>query len=618
MALLFSLALSTPASAQEEFIDFESSQWVFEGAQVVQHLDRKALMGSAYLKDVDFQNGVIEVDIATNGRTSYPGLIFRRQSNENYESFYLRPHRSNLYPDALQYTPVFNGLAGWQLYHGDGFTAGGNIPRDRWFHIRMEIMGKQARVFIDEAEQPALIIDDLKHGLSRGTIGVMGPADKTSYFSNFRYTKDADLKFDPPPQVETPPGLLSSWQLSPVFKADQIDRELCPDKDELAQMEWQSVSCEPSGLVDIARHKKRLGRAPDCVLAKTTLYSEKEEVKKLLFGYTDEIHLFLNGKILFTGNSAYRLRDGSFLGIVGLYDAVYLPLKKGKNELLLMITEGFGGWGFICQDGRAVYLEEDVQKMWDTENTLKIPESVVYDPKRNVVFVSNYDGYNPSNNQGKQFLSKVSLDGTIEKLKWVEGLNNPTGLTRHEDKLYVVERNNLVEIDIESGNILNRYPAPQPGFMNDVAIDSSGNAYISDSRKHVIYRVANGKFEVWFEDSEIRNPNGLHVHHNKLIVGNNGDSSLKSIDLESKQVATICQLGAGIIDGIKTDSGGNYIVSHWEGKIYRITPSGQVTKLLDSTAPKINTADFDYVVEKNLLIIPTFTDNRVLAYKVKD
>jgi len=134
----------------------------------------------------------------------------------------------------------------------------------------------------------------------------------------------------------------------------------------------------------------------------------------------------------------------------------------------------------------------------------------------------------------------------------------------------------------------------------------------------VLYRVANGKFEVWFEDSEIRNPNGLHVHHNKLIVGNNGDSSLKSIDLESKQVATICQLGAGIIDGIKTDSGGNYIVSHWEGKIYRITPSGQVTKLLDSTAPKINTADFDYVVEKNLLIIPTFTDNRVLAYKVKD
>jgi len=131
MALLFSLALSTPASAQEEFIDFESSQWVFEGAQVVQHLDRKALMGSAYLKDVDFQNGVIEVDIATNGRTSYPGLIFRRQSNENYESFYLRPHRSNLYPDALQYTPVFNGLAGWQLYHGDGFTAGGNIPRAR-------------------------------------------------------------------------------------------------------------------------------------------------------------------------------------------------------------------------------------------------------------------------------------------------------------------------------------------------------------------------------------------------------------------------------------------------------------------------------------------------------
>ena len=211
VVLLFSLALSTQVSAQEEFIDFESDQWAFEGAKVVQHLGRKALMGIAYLKDVDFENGVIEVDIAVNGRTSYPGIIFRMQSQENYERFYIRPHRSNLYPDVFQYTPVINGGAGWQLYHGEGYTAGGNTPRDRWFHVRMEIMGKQARVFIDNAERPALIINELKHGVSKGTIGVMGPADNTSYFSNFMCTKDAELKFDPPPQVETPPGILSSW-----------------------------------------------------------------------------------------------------------------------------------------------------------------------------------------------------------------------------------------------------------------------------------------------------------------------------------------------------------------------------------------------------------------------
>ncbi len=261
---------------------------------------------------------------------------------------------------------------------------------------------------------------------------------------------------------------------------------------------------------------------------------------------------------------------------------------------------------------------QGVQRIWSTESNLKIPESVVFDPERNVVYVSNYDGYNPSNNKGKQFLSKVTLNGKIEKLRWIEGLNNPTGIAIHEDKLYVVERKNLVEIAIETGNILNRFPAPQPGFMNDVAIDSSGYAYISDSPKHMIYRFANGKFEVWFKEEEIRNPNGLHVHKNKLIVGNNGDRSLKSIDLESKKIETICNLGAGIIDGIKSDKDGNYIVSHWGGKVYLITPSGQVTKLLDSTVPKINCADFEYIVERNLLLIPTFMDNRVIAYELKE
>jgi len=331
-----------------------------------------------------------------------------------------------------------------------------------------------------------------------------------------------------------------------------------------------------------------------------------------------EIHLFLNRKLLFTGNSAYRLRDGSFLGIVGLNDAVYLPLKKGENELLLMITEGFGGWGFICQDGRAVYLGQGVQRIWSTESSLKIPESVVYDPIRDIVYVSNYDGYNPSNNQGKQFLSKLSPDGKIQKLKWGEGLNNPTGMAIHQDRLYVVERKNLVEIGIESGQILNRFPVPQSGFMNDVAVDSSGHAFISDSQRHIIYKFFNGKFEEWLKGGRIRNPNGLHIHKDKLIVGNNGDKSLKSVDLESKKIETICNLGTGIIDGIKTDRDGNYIVSHWEGKVYRVTPSGQVTKLLDSTVPKINCADFDYIVEKNLLLIPTFMDNRVIAYGLRE
>lgn len=38
-------------------------------------------------------------------------------------------------------------------------------------------------------------------------------------------------------------------------------------------------------------------------------------------------------------------RDYRFLGTIGLFDEVYLPLKKGENELWLAVTESFGGWG---------------------------------------------------------------------------------------------------------------------------------------------------------------------------------------------------------------------------------------------------------------------------------
>jgi hypothetical protein len=70
----------------------------------------------------------------------------------------------------------------------------------------------------------------------------------------------------------------------------------------------------------------------------------------MALGYSDEVSVFLNGRILFEGKSAYRFRDPGFLGIMDVEnDAVYLPLRKGANELVLAVSEYFGGWGFICR-----------------------------------------------------------------------------------------------------------------------------------------------------------------------------------------------------------------------------------------------------------------------------
>ena len=112
LLLLCVLLSASQVKAQDDVIDFESDRWVLKNAEIVTHLGRKALAGATYLKDVQMENGIIEVDIAVTGARSYPGVIFRMQSPENFERFYLRPHRAGLYPDALQYTPVFNRVEG--------------------------------------------------------------------------------------------------------------------------------------------------------------------------------------------------------------------------------------------------------------------------------------------------------------------------------------------------------------------------------------------------------------------------------------------------------------------------------------------------------------------------
>jgi hypothetical protein len=73
-------------------------------------------------------------------------------------------------------------------------------------------------------------------------------------------------------------------------------------------------------------------------------------VKKLYIGYSDDVTVFLNGNVLFRGRSAQNFRDPAFLGIVDSEnDAVYLPLRQGRNELILAVSELGGGWGFICR-----------------------------------------------------------------------------------------------------------------------------------------------------------------------------------------------------------------------------------------------------------------------------
>ena len=138
------------------------------------------------------------------------------------------------------------------------------------------------------------------------------------------------------------------------------------------------------------------------------IYAEADKTLKLNLGYSDYVSVFLNGRLLFSGASPYQGRDPSFLGIVGFFDTVYLPLQKGDNELLLAVAELSGGWGFKAQDGNAVTTAAGMARIWQTPKKLLTPESAAYDPKTRSLYVSNFDPYNRSLTEGKQCISKLS------------------------------------------------------------------------------------------------------------------------------------------------------------------------------------------------------------------
>lgn len=369
IALIAILGSATVAQQPQTLrVPPDSPHWVLEAeAKPADFLGRKALYlngGAATVKDFELRDGIVDVDVATPANRGFFGIQFRIADNDaDAEWIYLRQHKSGL-ADAMQYTPVLGGGLNWQIYSGPGFIGPVDIPKNEWFHLRLVVTGPQAKLYVKDMEKPALVISDLKSGVQKGKVALAVLTGAT-YFSNFEVTPTEPVNWErkEPPM---PRGTITSWKVSPAFEALERKVEEPLTAKEIAEIKWDDIQAEAPGFVVLYRHRaaprlrvtfandfsKRLEPQPGSkmVYARATIESDRDQVKKLSLGYSDEVSVFLNDKILYRGRSAQNFRDPGFLGIIDPEnDAVYLPLKKGKNELMLAVSELGGGWGFICR-----------------------------------------------------------------------------------------------------------------------------------------------------------------------------------------------------------------------------------------------------------------------------
>ncbi len=294
-----------------------------------------------------------------------------------------------------------------------------------------------------------------------------------------------------------------------------------------------------------------------------------------------------------------------------------------KSTLLILVLGSIMVWS--CQTKQTTESTQEattpeivskptLEKKWESDSTMITSESVLYSAEEGILYVSNIGGVPPTAKDGDGFISKMSLEGEILEEKWITGLDAPKGMGISNGNLYVANITELVEISIAESKITNRWPIEDAQFLNDISIDSEGNIYISDSNTNKIHMASEGTVSTWLSDSTLGGPNGLFHQGSKLMLATFGSGEFKEISTADKSIKTIAtEIPGG--DGVEA-VGDDYLVSNWNGEIYYVTSTGEKTLLLD-TKDDANSADIEYIAEKNLVLVPTFFDNKVVAYELK-
>lgn len=404
---------------------------------------------------------------------------------------------------------------------------------------------------------------------------------------------------------------LTTWSASQAYPAARVSPGDYPRFYAVFAAGWREVAAGGDGWVDLAAALGAGAGDSLCAMARVLGQVDAAQTLRLDLAASGVARLFLNGALVPPAHGE------------GGYD---LALRPGRNEILLKVWSAPGGWRFRVDAERALPPPRRVagacRAAWETAATFLTPESVLHDPARGVLYVTSFDNQYEQRAEPTGYVSRLGLDGTVLDARWIAGLHAPCGMAIRGDRLFVAVREGVAEIDVPRGVVATLHPIPEAVFLNDVAVDAQGRIYVSDTRPSLappavsVWRIAGEELTPWLVDPRVGRANGLLVAGNELLVGSTQGCSLMAIDLETRAVRTVTGLGAGVVDGLRSDGRGGVLVSLWEGQLMHLDAGGRLTELMDLLPERRNTADFEYLPERRLLLVPTFVANTVAAWEL--
>jgi hypothetical protein len=344
------------------------STWVLDHAtlavnSVPTSTGLRLLRGIAYRPDVTLEDGTIEFELQPPGGI-FAGIAFRMASTADYEIVYFISSEDGQRWKAIQYQPVFGGETTWQLYNETPYLA--SIPKEagRTLRVRIAIASDRAAVFLNDDPMAILRVPDLKRDRMRGTIGFWSVAPDDAAGNEIRNLRVDSTRV---PSMGEPMGERAHAVPSPrqLMRWRVSERRAAPDgvhapatlPEVLTPDTWRIVTAEASGVVNLT---KAIGNpaGPQATnvfggagwglaYAAVTIDNAAARSVALSVSYSDGIGVYLNGRRLYAGDNSADSRYPDYLGVVGPEsETIDLPLREGRNELVLAVTDKAFGWGF--------------------------------------------------------------------------------------------------------------------------------------------------------------------------------------------------------------------------------------------------------------------------------